>query len=232
MNKNDIKIAASLMCMDLVKFEEQLIFLNKHVDFYHVDIMDGHFTPNITLSPWFVQQVKKSTNIPIDAHLMVRNPEIFVESLADAGCSYFSPHVETLFTNNYGFRLMQIVKEKNLRFSIAINVSTPFVFLEEYLEHVEKITFMTVDPGFAGQKFIREGLKKVELAKNLKEKHNYKYLIEIDGSCNKSTYRDLVQAGAEVLILGSSGLFNLNEDISLAWNIFYEDLTNALKEVK
>jgi D-allulose-6-phosphate 3-epimerase len=177
------KFSPSLMCMDLSKFKEQVEVLNERANFYHVDIMDGHFVKNITLSPFFIQELKKISSLPIDAHLMVENPSDFIDMTIDAGADYISLHAETI--NGEAFRHINTIKNKGKKFGVVLNPETPLETIKHYIHHVDKLTIMTVDPGFAGQKFVSEMIDKIKEAKELKQKKGYKYLITIDGSCNK-----------------------------------------------
>ncbi|MGQ3380613.1 D-allulose 6-phosphate 3-epimerase [Priestia endophytica] len=226
MRKVVYKFSPSLMCMDLTKFKEQIQCLNKRADFYHVDIMDGHYVKNITLSPFFIEQLKKLSTIPIDAHLMVENPADFVEPTIDAGADYISLHAETITRD--AFRLIYHIKDRGAKFGVVLNPATPLSSINEYIHLVDKLTIMTVDPGFAGQKFIAEMKEKIKHAKELKETRGYNYLIEVDGSCNERTFKELAQAGNEVFIIGRSGLFSLDEQIDKAWNkmldIFHQEI--------
>lgn len=209
------KFSPSLMCMNLVDFREQILAMNKKADMYHIDIMDGHYVKNITLSPFFISQVKSITQLPLDAHLMVENPADFIDMIAEAGADYISPHAETI--NKDAFRIINKIKSLGCKMGIALNPATPLEYIKEYIHLLDKITIMTVDPGYAGQKFIPEMLKKIRQAKEWKEQYGYNYLIEVDGSCNKATFKLLEEAGTEVFIVGSSGLFNLHHDVSVAW---------------
>ncbi|MEK0286022.1 D-allulose 6-phosphate 3-epimerase [Caldifermentibacillus hisashii] len=213
---NHYKFSPSLMCMDLTSFREQVEFFNNYAYSYHVDIMDGHFVKNITLSPYFIEQLKKITNIPIDAHLMVENPGDFIDQVIDAGADIISLHAETI--NGEAFRLINDIKLKGKQFGVVLNPETSLDLIMYYIHKVDKITIMTVDPGFAGQKFIPEMREKIREIRDIKLANNYEFTITIDGSCNKKTYRVLAEAGAEEFILGSSGLFNLDKDIGKAWN--------------
>ncbi len=215
-----IKFSPSLMCMDLTKFKEQVDILNERADFYHIDIMDGHFVKNITLSPFFVEQLNKISKIPIDVHLMTEYPGDYIEELGRVGATYISPHAETI--NKDAFRIINKIKEVGCKVGIVLNPATPVDCLKYYIHLVDKITVMTVDPGFAGQLFIPEMLDKIKELKKLKEEKGYSYIIEIDGSCNERTFKKLVSAGAEVLIVGTSGLFNLDENLIEAWNKMIE----------
>lgn len=219
------KFSPSLMCMDLLNIKEQIKILNSRADFYHVDIMDGHFVKNITLSPDFVKAVKPACTLPLDCHLMVTNPSDYIDALADAGAGYICPHVETITTE--AFRIINKIKERGCKVGVVLNPATPIESIKHYAHLLDKITIMSVDPGFAGQPFIREMLDKIREAKQLKEDKGYKYLIEIDGSCNEKTFHDLYEAGVEVFIVGTSGLFNLDNDLEKAWDKMMHNFENT-----
>ena len=210
----------SLMCMDLLSMKEQVEILNERADFYHVDIMDGHFVKNITLSPFFVSNLKRISKLPIDVHLMTEYPDDYIEELAKSGADYICPHAETI--NKDAFRIINKIKSFGCKAGIVLNPATPIEWIKYYIHLLDKITVMTVDPGFAGQPFIPEMLDKIKELKELKEKNGYSYLIEVDGSCNERTFDILTEAGAEVLIVGSSGLFNLDSDLPKAWDKMME----------
>lgn len=210
----------SLMCMDLLDIKNQTEILNERADFYHVDIMDGHFVKNITLSPDFVKAMSKIATIPMDCHLMVTNPYDYIETLAQAGATYISPHAETI--NSEAFRVINKIKSLGCKVGIVLNPATPVEYIQHYIHHIDKITVMSVDPGFAGQPYIPEMLEKIKKLKELKEANNYKYLIEVDGSCNQKTFKELKKAGVEVFIVGSSGLFNNDKDLRKAWDIMID----------
>lgn len=207
----------SLMCMDLAKFKDQIDFLSDKVESYHVDIMDGHFVPNLTLSPWFVEQVKNITNAPISVHLMVTNPSFWIDELVSLKTDYICCHAEAI--NGSAYRIIEKVHNNNLKFGIVLNPETPISNVESYLPFVDRVTLMSVDPGFAGQTFIQDTLNKIDELKRIREENlNTNFKIEIDGQCNKKTFHSLKEAGAEVLIVGNSGLFDLDEDIASAWD--------------
>lgn len=210
------KFSVSLMCMDLLNIKEQIEILNERADFFHVDIMDGHYVKNITLSPSFIEAINKITKLPIDVHLMTENPQDFIEELARVKTTYICPHAETI--NKDAFRVIKKIKDVGCKVGIILNPATPFSYIKHYIHLIDKLTIMTVDPGFAGQPFIEEMLDKIKEAKDYKIKNNLDYLIEIDGSCNEKTFKKLHDAGAEVYILGSSGLFNLDPDLSKAYD--------------
>ena len=208
--------APSLMCMNLMELKSQLETLNARADFYHVDIMDGHFVKNLTLSPMFIEQIKDCATLPIDAHLMLENPNDFIDMLIQAGSDFISLQAETITRD--AFRTISRIHGKGCKAGIVLSPTTPLSHIEPYIDQIDKLTIMTVDPGFAGQKFIYSMLNKITEAKELKERKGHSYLIEIDGSCNERTYSKLVQAGAEVFILGTTGLFGLDPDLEKAWD--------------
>lgn len=219
------KISPSLMCMNLMEIKQQLAVLNTRADFLHVDIMDGHYVKNITLSPFFIEQIRPYTPVAIDVHLMVEEPTHFIEAVAQAGADYICPHAETI--NRDAFRVINQIRALNKKVGVVLNPATPVSFIHHYIHLLDKITIMTVDPGYAGQPFIPEMVKKIAELKALKQQHGYSYLIEIDGSCNEKTYSTLLEAGAEVLIVGTSGLFNLDENLEKAWDSMTQKITDS-----
>ncbi len=221
-------ISPSLMCMDLTKFKEQIEFLDQKVAYFHIDIMDGHYVPNLTLSPFFVSQVKKLATKPLDCHLMVTNPENYIDDLAKAGCDMITLHVETI--SGQAFRLIEKIRYLEMKVGIIFNPETPIEKAKYYLSKADKVTILTVDPGFAGQSFIPEMLEKVAELKLFRETHQLNYEIEIDGSCNSKTYEMLIKAGADVLIVGSSGLFNNSDNIVEAWDMLEKEIERILSK--
>ena len=228
----------SLMCMDFLDIRNQIGILNSRVDLYHFDIMDGHFVPNITLSPDLAKAIAPISDLPLDFHLMVTDPQQYIEPLRKAVApltergilSYFSPHAEVI--NGKAFRIIDEIRKAGFRPGVVINPETPLSEIEAYLHRLDKVTFMSVDPGFAGQPFIPEMLDKVRAAKALKasDPEKYHFIIEIDGSCNKRTYGLLAKAGIESFIVGTSGLFNNDPDLEKAYEIMMEDFRRGVSE--
>ncbi|MEB5759235.1 D-allulose 6-phosphate 3-epimerase [Mammaliicoccus sciuri] len=225
----NVKFSPSLMTMDLDKFSEQITFLNQHVESYHIDIMDGHYVPNITLSPWFIEQVKKISDVPVSAHLMVTEPSFWVDELLKVDTDYICIHAEVV--NGVAYRLIHKIHDQGKKVGIVLNPETPIEMIKPYIQYLDKITIMTVDPGFAGEKFIDETLDKIVELRKLRDEHQYKYLIEMDGSSNKKTFSKIQKANPDIYILGRSGLFGLDERIDEAWHKMKADFNDALTEV-
>ncbi|KAF0362075.1 ribulose-phosphate 3-epimerase [Pediococcus acidilactici] len=221
------RFSPSLMTMDLDKFKEQITFLNTKVDSYHIDIMDGHYVPNITLSPWFMEEVRKISKLPLSAHLMVTNPSFWVKQLIDIKSDYICMHVETL--DGLAFRLIDQIHSAGLKAGVVLNPETPITVIEPYIVLLDKVTIMTVDPGFAGQRFLVPTLEKIKTLKKLREEYGYQYLIEMDGSSNREHFKVIDEAGPDIYIVGRSGLFGLSSNIEEAWDQMvkdYEETTN------
>lgn len=225
------RFSPSLMTMDLDKFKEQIEFLNDHVDSYHIDIMDGHYVPNITLSPWFMEEVRKISKLPMSAHLMVMDQSFWVNQLIEMKCEWICMHVELL--DGLAFRLIDQIHDAGLKAGIVLNPETPIETIFPYIEWVDKITIMTVDPGFAGQRFISSTLDKIVALRKLREDKGYNYVIEMDGSSNRKSFKEIDAADPDIYIVGRSGLFGLDESIEKAWTIMktdYEEMTGKAIE--
>ena len=153
---NNIQFSPSLMTMNLNQFGEELKFLSTKVDSFHIDIMDGHYVRNLSLSPWFIQEVRKVTSLPLSAHLMVEDPAFWVNQLINLKCEWICMHIEVL--NGIAFRLIDQIHEAGVKAGVVLNPETPINAILPVIDLVDKITIMTVDPGFAGQRFIEEAL--------------------------------------------------------------------------
>ena len=218
----NVKIAPSLMCMDLLNVSEQMKVLNR-ANYLHVDIIDWHYVRNLCLSPSFMEQLKTITDVPMDAHLMVDNTDIDLVDLcigSGAGVVTLPPDV----VQKRAFRLIDRIKSAGVKAGAYINPAMPLDIVFPYIHLLDMITFMTVDPGFAGQRFVEESLSKMALAKQLKLEKGYTYEIQVDGSCNKNTYKKLYDSGAEIFVVGSSGLFNNAPRLEDAWEIMERDI--------
>lgn len=223
-----IRFAPSLMCMDLGKIKEQFEVLDNYVDIYHVDIMDGHFCKNMALTPGLIQAFRKHTDAELDVHLMTTDPCNWIEACVKAGATYVSPHAETINTD--AFRTMKMIKSLGCKCGVVLNPATPLSSVEAYLGYVDLLTIMTVDIGFAGQAFIDEMYEKIAQAANLRKEKGYHYSIQIDGHCNKENYKRLKDAGADILVVGNAGLFQLDDDLDIAAQKMMKDLEESLGE--
>lgn len=226
---NKVEFSPSLMTMDLDKFKEQITFLNDQVDSYHIDIMDGHYVPNISLSPWFIQELRKISTLPLSAHLMVTEPAFWVQQLIDINCEWICMHAEVL--DGLAFRLIDQIHDAGLKAGIVLNPETPVSVILPYIDRLDKITIMTVDPGFAGQRFIEGALDKIVELRELREEYDYHYVIEMDGSSNRKSFKRIDEANPDIYIVGRSGLFGLDDDIAKAWSIMvadYQEMTGKV----
>lgn len=210
-----ILFAPSLMCMDQLHVEDQLKILNERADLYHVDIMDGNYVKNFSLAPAFVESIRPYAKLPIDMHLMVLHPGDYIEVCAKSGTDYITPHADTITKD--AFRVMNQIKDLGCKTGVAVNPSSSLEEIKYYIHLLDKITVMTVDAGFAGQKFIPQMLDKVRQLVEIRKEKKLSFLIEVDGSCNENTYKQLYDAGVDVMIVGTSGLFKLDNNLSLAW---------------
>lgn len=226
---NKVEFSPSLMTMGLDKFKEQITFLNDQVDSYHIDIMDGHYVPNISLSPWFIQEVRKISTLPLSAHLMVTEPVFWVQQLIDINCEWICMHAEVL--DGLAFRLIDQIHDAGLKAGIVLNPETPVSVILPYIDLLDKVTIMTVDPGFAGQRFIEGALDKIVELRELREEYDYHYVIEMDGSSNRKSFKRIDEANPDIYIVGRSGLFGLDDDIAKAWSIMvadYQEMTGKV----
>ena len=195
-------LAPSLLSADFVRLAEEIAKVEAAgADWLHLDIMDGHFVPNLTFGPPVVAAIRKITKLPLDVHLMVTNPAELVEQFAAAGADWLTVHVET---EPHLHRLVNRIRELGVKPAVTLNPATPVGQLDEILSEVDMVLVMSVNPGFGGQKFIPASLAKIS---RLKEKLNQigrPGLIEVDGGVNEATAPLLVQAGVDVLVAGSA----------------------------
>ena len=216
-----ITFSPSLMCMDFGRMREQFEIMDRYVDLYHVDIMDGHFCKNMALTPSILKGCSSLTDKQFDVHLMTTDPSDWIEMVAKAGATYISPHAETINTN--AFRTMTLIRSLGCKCGVVLNPATPLSYAEAYLDQIDMLTLMTVDIGFSGQNFIEQMYEKIEEAKKLREEKGYHYLIQIDGHCCRENYKKLTDSGADILIVGNAGLFRLDDDLDMACRKMFEE---------
>ena len=198
------KLSASILSADFGRLAEQVqVAEQAGVDWIHVDIMDGHFVPNLTIGPDVVRAIRKTTSLPLDVHLMIDNPQLYLERFVEAGADWLGIHVEATYHLE---RLLQQIKELGAKATATLNPATPLNCLDYVLEDVDMVLLMTVNPGFSGQKFIPGVLPKVRRLRERIDAEALPVLIEVDGGVQTGTVADLVAAGADVLVSGS-GIF-------------------------
>ncbi len=198
------KLSASILSADFGRRAEQVHLAEAAgVDWIHVDVMDGHFVPNLTIGPDVVRAIRQATSLPLDVHLMIDNPQLYLERFVDAGADWLGIHVEA---TPHLQRLLQQIRELGAKATVTLNPATPLDCLDYVLKDVDMVLLMTVNPGFSGQKFIPGVLPKVRRLRERIDAESLPALIEVDGGVQTDTVADLVAAGADVLVSGS-GIF-------------------------
>lgn len=200
-----VKIAPSILSANFAKLGEEIDDVVKGgADYIHVDVMDGHFVPNITIGPLIVEAIKPVTQLPLDVHLMIENPEHYIEQFVKSGAHYISVHQEACI---HLHRVVQQIKSYEVKAGVALNPATPAYMIKDILHEIDLVVVMTVNPGFGGQAFIPEIVKKIEVLNEWREKNHLSFDIEVDGGVNVATAKRCVQAGANILVAGSA-IFN------------------------
>lgn len=195
-------IAPSILSADFSRLGEEIKAVEAAgADWIHVDVMDGHFVPNITIGPMIVKAVRKVTSLPIDVHLMIENPDRFIQDFAKAGASLISVQVEIC---THLHRTIHLIRECGCRPGAVLNPATPVSALEWILEDLDFVLIMSVNPGFGGQKFIQSALQKIRDMRRWIQSKNLPTLIEIDGGVNETTILEISEAGADVFVAGSA----------------------------
>lgn len=197
-----VKIAPSILSADFSKLGEEILAVEKGgADYIHVDVMDGHFVPNITIGPLIVEAIRPITQLPLDVHLMIENPDQYIEAFAKAGANYITVHVEAC---RHLHRTIQSIKSFGVKAGVVLNPATPVETIQHIIGDIDMVLLMSVNPGFGGQKFIPEVLPKIRKVKKMAEQKGLNIEIEIDGGVNPETAKQCMEAGANVLVAGSA----------------------------
>ena len=200
------KVSPSVMCINTMELKEKIKALDEaKVDLYHIDIMDGHFVPNFCLNGYLMKDIAAVSKTPMDVHLMVTNPTDYIEYFASCGAEYITMHIETL---DHPIRALKQVRSLGKKAGNAINPATDPAKLKYMLDFIDLVCVMTVDPGFAGQTLIPSTIDKIREIRKMFTDAGKSIEIMVDGQVKETTAPKLVEAGADVLVLGTSGLFN------------------------
>ncbi len=212
-----VRIAPSLLSANFLRLEEEIKKTEEAgVDMLHIDIMDGHFVPNITIGPFVVEFIRKATKLPLDVHLMIEDPDRYIKDFISAGADLITVHYEAL---KHLHRTINWIKESGARPGVSLNPATPIWSLDHILEEVDMVLIMSVNPGFGGQTFIPQALEKISLLREMIRDKGLSVLIEVDGGIKIDNARKVAEAGADILVMGS-GFFNA------------KDYKNLMKELK
>lgn len=197
-----VKIAPSILSADFSRLGEDIKDVERGgADYIHVDVMDGHFVPNITIGPLIVEAIRPITDLPLDVHLMIENPDQYIEAFAKAGADYITVHVEAC---RHLHRTIHLIKSFGIKAGVVLNPATPVDSIKHIIEDVDMVLLMSVNPGFGGQKFINGVLPKIREVKEMARVTGTEVEIEVDGGVNPETAKLCIEAGATVLVAGSA----------------------------
>jgi ribulose-phosphate 3-epimerase len=206
-----IKLAPSILSADFARLGEQVEEAARAgADYIHVDVMDGHFVPNITIGAQVVAAIRPVTSLPLDVHLMIEHPERYISEFVHAGADIITVHVEA---SPHLQSAIELIKKLGARAGVSLNPPTPIGAVEEFLHHVDLVLVMSVNPGFGGQPFIPETLPRIEKMRQILDARGLSAELEVDGGINADNAPDIVKAGANVLVAGNS-IFRAEDGIS------------------
>jgi ribulose-phosphate 3-epimerase len=206
--KEGVIIAPSILAADFSRLGDEVKAVEQAgADWIHVDIMDGHFVPNISIGPTVVEAIRKVTKLPLDVHLMIENADNYIGEFISAGSDIITVHVEACPHLN---RTVQLIKDQDVMVGVVLNPATPLSSLEEILHEIDMVLLMSVNPGFGGQKFISSMIDKIENLSEITTHYEHPIALEVDGGITPDNAGDIVQAGASVLVAGSA-IFNAKD---------------------
>ncbi len=196
------KIAPSILSADFSKLSKEIKAVeDAKADYLHVDVMDGHFVPNITVGPFIVEAIRSATRLPLDVHLMIDSPENFISSFAKAGSDIITVHVEA---TKHLHKVIQAIKSHGIKAGVALNPATPACMIDSIIEDADLVLVMSVNPGFSGQEFIPSALKKLKAIRAIIDRKGLRCELEIDGGVKIGNIKDASKAGADVFVAGSA----------------------------
>ena len=199
---SSVLIAPSILAADFVRLADEIAAVERAgADLLHIDVMDGHFVPNLTIGPPVVESIKKVAKVPLDVHLMITNADTFIPEFVAAGADYITVHVEAC---SHLHRTIQSIKERGVKAGVTLNPATPVILLQEILADVDLVLIMSVNPGFGGQKFIPSVLKKIAAIREMLDRLQSRALLEVDGGVKPDNAAQIIAAGANVLVAGSA----------------------------
>ena len=201
-------LAPSILAGDWWNIGDQIeATLRGGADIIHFDVMDGHFVPNITVGPEILSSISRRVNVPVDAHLMIENPDRYIPSFVEAGAKWISVHIENV---PHIHRTLTLIRELGAKAGVVLNPGTPLSAIEEAIHYADYVLLMSVNPGFSGQRFIERSLERLSLLRDMRDRLNPDCLIEIDGGVKEDNVVDVVRAGADVVVVGS-GIFSAKD---------------------
>jgi len=202
MTRPSLRIAPSILSADFARLAEEVARVESAgADLLHIDVMDGHFVPNLTVGPPIVEALRKVTRLPLDVHLMMTNPDAFIPEFADAGADYLTVHVEA---SPHLHRTVQAIKERGVKAGVTLNPATSLTTVEEIITDADLLLVMSVNPGFGGQHFIASVLSKIAQARQLIDRSGSRAALEVDGGVKVDNAARIIQAGADILVSGSA----------------------------
>ncbi len=219
-----VKIAPSILSADFSKLGDEVQDVEQGgADYIHVDVMDGHFVPNITIGPLIVEAIRPKTELPLDVHLMIENPDAYIPMFAQTGASIITVHQEA---SRHLHRTIQLIKNNGVKAGVVLNPATPVEMLKDILHEVDMVLIMTVNPGFGGQSFIHHAVQKIEQVAEWRNKFNLSFEIEVDGGVNSNTAKICTDAGADVLVAGSAIFKQANRQQAI------DQITRSIEKAK